>query len=301
MSENLRPAESPPQNHLHVCARKKQTHVNRRSSVDTCSTEAFAEKERNERHSMPALSSTPSASHRSSGAANRKQLAQETPRLLTAGTDHSTDSRFVSLDPPITQAILSEIDIPRLEDDLALRHHLNYSFRVGFRLETRGPHAEERRKRALEYWHAMETEIALWLAHCRRIAFSPSNRPVCMSLLGPGAGEVHQRMVLRLPRLFETVRDILEHALPPQEWPAIDAWLDVRLLMQQLEHGICDFTALSDSLGNFLRRFCSTRLHCLLHTMTSAIRLGVENAETESITHGLKTILEVLQGMSLVS
>ena len=300
MSEHLRPSKSPPQNNLHVCAGKKLTHGNRRSSVDTCSTEAFAEKERKARHSMPALSSIPSASHRSSSAANREQLAQETPHLLTAVTDHSTDSRLESLNPPITQAILSEIDISRIGNDLALRHHLNYSFRVGFRLETRGPHAEERRKRALEYWHAVATEIAFWLAHCQSISFCPPSRPLCMSLLRPGAGDVHQRMVLRLPRLFETVRDMLKHSLPPEEWPAIDARLDVGLLMQQLEHGICDFTALSNSLGNFLRRFCSPRLHCLLHTMTSAIRLGVENAETESIIHGLKTILEIVQEMSLV-
>lgn len=280
MSGNMRPSKSPPQNNLHVC-------------------EASAEKNRRSRHSMPTLSSTPSASHRSSSAANREYLAQETPHLSTTGTDHSTDFGSVSLDPPITQAVLSEIDIPRLKNNLVFRHHLNFGFRIVFRLQTRGLYAEERREQALEYWRAMATEIALWLAHCQSIAACPSSQHLCMSLLRRRAGDVHQRTALRLPRLFGAIRDILKHSLPCQQWPAIDAWLDVRFLMQQLEHGVCDFTALSDWLGNFLRRFCSPRLRCLLHTMTSAIRFGVENAETESIVHGLRTILDILQEMKL--
>ena len=35
--------------------------------------------------------------------------------------------------------------------------------------------------------------------------------------------------------------------------------------------------------------------------MTSAIRLGVENANVDSIVYGLITLFEILQGMTLVS
>lgn len=306
MGGNLRPSKSSSQINLPVFAMERKTNGSRRSSGDTCSTKASskhvnAEKGRKTRHSMPALSSTPLASHLSSSGVNLEHLAQETPRLLTTGTDHSTDISPVSLDPPITQAVLSEISIPRLENDLVLRHHLNFDHRIEFRVNTQGPQAKERQERARKYWRAMATEIALWLAYCQSIAACPSSRLSCVSLPEPGARRFYQGTALRLPRLFGAVRDILKHSLPSEEWPAIDARLDVRFLMQQLERGIYDFTALSEWFANFLRRFCSPRRVCLLHTMTSAIRLGVENAKTDSIIHGLTIIFEILQGMSLVS
>ena len=93
----------------------------------------------------------------------------------------------------------------------------------------------------------------------------------------------------------------MKNLMPPEEWPVIDARLDVKFLMLQLERGMCDFTALSEWLGTFLRRFCSPTRDLLLHKMTSAIRSGVENADVHSIVHGLNTIFEVLQGMKLVS
>lgn len=306
MSGNLRSSKSPLQNNPHVCARQRGMHGRRRSSVDTCSTAASSEhvipeKDTKVRHSLPAPSSNPLAPYLSSSGVIWEHVALESPRLLTAGTNHSTNSSFVSLDPPVTKEVLSEIDIPRLKNDLVLRHHLNFDPKIQFRINTQGPQAEERRKRAFEYWHALATEIALWLAHCQRIAACPSSLPLRISLPKPGARSFPRGAILRLPRLLGAVRDILKHLLPSEEWPIIDARLDVRFLMQQLEHGLCDFTALSDWLGNFLRHFCSPTRDCLLHTMTSAIRLGIKNAKTDSIVSGLKTIFEILQGMNLVS
>ena len=280
-------------------------HDSRRNSVDTCSTESSSKhlspgKDRKIRHSMPAPPSTPLASHLSSNGAKWEHLAQESPRLSTFRANHSTHFSLVSLDPPITQAVLSELDIPRLEKDLVLRHHLNFDPRIELRVNTQGPQAEKRRERAHKYWHALAAEITLWLAHCQRTAACPSRRPLCIPLPQPGPKGLPQGAFRRLPRLFGAVRDILKHSVPSKEWPVIDARLDVQFLMQQLEHGICNFTALSDWLGSFLRRFCSPTQDRLLHTMTSAIRLGVENAERDSIVHGLIALFEILQGMNLV-
>lgn len=302
----MRPSQSPPQNKPYVCTGKRKLHSCRRSSVDTCSTEAsskhvIVEKDRKARHSMPALSSNPFASHISPSGANWEHSAQESPCPLTTGTNNSTNLSCVSLDPPITQAVLSEIDISRLENDLVLRHHLNFDPKIQLRVNTLGPQAEERRERALEYWHALATEIALWSAHCQRIAACPTSRSSCVLLPRSRPRCVSQGAAQRLPRLFGAVRDILKHSSPSQDWPAIDARLDEGFLMQQLEHGICNFTSLSDWFGNFLGRSGAPTRDCLLHTMTSAIRLGVENADIDSIVRGLITIFEILQGMKLVS
>ena len=272
-------------------------HGSRRGSVETCSTEAssehvIAESERTLGHSTSTLPSTPLASSSSPSRANWKQMARESPHDFTISANYSTTFSCVSLDPPISQAVLSEIDIQRFKGDLFLRHHLNFEPRVEIRVSTQEPQAEERRERAREYWHTLAIEIAFCSAHCQRIAGNPSSRP--LRIFPPGT-------TLRLPRLFAAVRDMLKRSLPFKEWSIIDERLDVSFLMQQLERGDCEFVALSDWLGNFLRQFCSPAQGYLLHTMTSAIRFGIENANVESTVHGLIIMLEILQEMTLVS
>ena len=306
MCRNLQPSKVPLQDDSHVRARKMGMQTRRRSSGDTCSTEASVERvlpdeDANTRHSLPALLSNSSASHLSSSRDNYEHLAQTPPRLSTAGTTHFADSGSVSLDPPVTKAVLREIDTPQLRDDLLLRHHLNFDPTIQLRINMHGQQVEERRKRTLEYWHALAVEIGLWLAYCHRTAACPSSRPLCISLPTTKATGFAQGAILRLPQLLGALRDILKHLLPLEEWPVIDARLDVRLLMQQLKHRICDFTALSDWLGKLLKPFCSATRGDLLLTMSSTIRSGVENAEIKHIITGLKTMFEVLEGISLVS
>ena len=303
MGENLRPSKSLRQNNPHMCARKRMT-SSRRSSMDVCSTEILskhvtAEKPRNVRHSMPVAPSNPS-SYFTSRDGDSEHLAQESPHLPIS-TNKPTNLAVVSLDPPITRALLRELDISRLENDLVLRHHLNFDPESEYRVVTKGPAAEERRERSCQYWRALSVEIALWFGYFQRMNNSHSSRPLCISLPTSGTPSFPQVATLRLPRLFGAVQDILKHLLPSEEWPIIDAALDVRLLTQQLEHGVYDFRALSDWLGDYLTRFCSPMRDFMAHTMTSAIRLGVENTETSNILDGLKTIFEMLQRMSLVS
>ena len=302
MGENLRPSKSLRQNNPHVCARKRMT-SSRRSSMDMCSTEILskhvtAEKPRNVRHSMPVAPSNTS-SYLTSRDGHSVHLARQSPHLPTS-THSSTNVAAISLDPPITRALLGELDISRLENDLVLRHHLNFDPESEFRVVTKGPAAEQRRERSCQYWRALAVELALWLGHFQRMNHSHSSRSLCISLPTSGIPSFPQLATLRLPRLFGAVQDILKHLLPSEEWPVIDAALDVRLLTQQLEHGAYDFRALSDWLGDYLTRFCSPMRDCMTHTMTSAIRSGVENTETSSILDGLKTIFEILQGMTLV-
>ena len=302
MSGNLRPSKSLPQNNPNVCI-EKRTAYSRRSSVDPYSTDvsskhATAQQPGKARHSMPALPSNPSTSNLSSSEANWEHSAQESSRLLFTSTSCSSNPNVVSLDPPVTQEVLRELDTLRLEHDLNFRHDLNFDPEIEFRVNTQGP---QRRERECEYWHALATEIALLLAHYQRNADGHSSHPLCISLPSQGVQTFPQSGPLRLPRLFGALQNILKHLLPSEQWPIIDAALDVRLLMQQLEHGICDLIALSEWLSKYLRRFCSPTRDCLLDKITSAIRSGVENAKTERILHGLITTFEVLYLMNLVS
>ena len=299
MSGNLPPSNLLPQHDM--CNRKRTTY-SRRSSVDPCLMEASfnnvtAEELRKAKYSMPALPSNSLESQQVSSGNKWEHSAQELPRLLATSEIHSSGSNSISLNPPITREVLSELNIPRMENDLNYRHDLNFDSESELRVNTQGPRAEERRERQCEYWHALAAEIAMWLAHYQ----NHSSSPFCVWSPNARVQSYSSYEPWRLPRFFETMKDILKHLLPYQDWPMIEAVLDVGFIMQQLEHGVNDFVALSDWLSNCLRRFCSPTRDRMLDTMNSAIRSGVENANIDSILYGLMTMLEVLQGMNLVS
>ena len=101
--------------------------------------------------------------------------------------------------------------------------------------------------------------------------------------------------------MIEAIREISKSLLPVDEWSSIDARLDVELLTQEMKHGLCDFTNLSDWLGSLLRRFCSPARDHLIDEMTSAIQFGVLNAQPRSTANGLMSIFDILQTMKLVT
>ena len=293
-SKSLRPA-SPCLYH------RKRTTYSRRSSVDPFFSEASfnyvaVEEPRKARHSMPALPSNSSASQLPPGETNWKHSALQSSHRPTNNENNSTNFSSVSLDPPITREVLRELDIERLENNLTFRHDLNFDPVIELRVDTQSPQAEERQERHREYWYALEAEIVLWLAH-----YQKSRGLLSASSSRIGVRSFAQSEQSRLPRLFGAIKEILKHLLPAEEGPLIQEALDVGLLMQQLEHGVCHFVALSDWLRNYLRRFSSPLRDAMLDTMASAIRLGVENAKTDSLLQGLITTFEVLQGMNLVS
>lgn len=201
-----------------------------------------------------------------------------------------------SLQPPITKASLGELDSEHLFDNLLLRHDLNFDPKIQYRPTTHGLRGEIRMTEALEYWNAMGTELAGW--------FMDQGKCCCCwtTLRSPPIDKRPIRTTLRrLPNMFGTVREILKSLLPECEWSAIDARLDIDLLIQELENGACDFIALSEWLGVLLRRYCSPEGSQMINEMTTMIRSGVHNVNTGEILTGLMQIFTILEVMKLVS
>ena len=94
---------------------------------------------------------------------------------------------------------------------------------------------------------------------------------------------------------------ILKSLMHEDEWDAIDARLDVDLLIQQLKNRAFDLVALSDWLALVLRRFCSPKRYQSIDVMTSSIRLGVERVEAQLIATGLISMFDILETIKLVS
>ena len=204
--------------------------------------------------------------------------------------------------PPITKISLSELDLENLLNNLLLRHDLNFDPKIQYRPSTYGAQGERRMTAAVEYWNAMGTELFGHLAG--RGSSSACGFSGCQCSLRarsqPTSQASHKQKLIRLPRMFETLREILKSLLPPDEWPAIDAWLDIDLLVQEVESNACDFRGLVEWLGSLLKRFCFAARHDLLHNMTSRMRGGVENQDTAEILNGLMQMFSILEVMKLV-
>ena len=210
----------------------------------------------------------------------------------------SRDLQFLwtaSTDPPVTKASLSELDLVRIVNDVKLRHDVNFDREVSFRPNTHGEVFQLRQALEKGYWEALTIEFALYMTRRRDIS---SRRPGSPWHLGPTCvGKVP----LRLPKMFRTIQEILKTLVPMSEWPAVDTRLDVDLLIQQLEKGVCDILALSQWLSSLLLGSCSPMRDCLVANMVSIIRCGVESEHAGRIAEGLKHLFYILENMKLVS
>ena len=209
------------------------------------------------------------------------------------GSLWSTD---IGLDPPVTKASLGELDLVRIMNDPKLRHDLNFEREVAFRPNLYGSKGEQKIRHAECYWEALVVELAVYIVRCYRI----SDYPAVSSgwLLRP---TLISSVRWRLPRLFESIRDIVKTLVPAPEWDAVDQRLDVDLLMQELDHGSCDLTALSEWLGRILLGSCSPLRDPAVTEMVSKIKQGVEGNNARTLVDGLKLLFGVLETMKLVS
>ena len=205
-------------------------------------------------------------------------------------------SADISLDPPVTKASLSELDLARIMNDPKLRHDLNFDREVAFRPNLYGSRGEQKKRHAEEYWEALVVELAIYTVRCYRI--SESSAALSGWLLRPAS---ISNVRWRLPRLFETIRDILKTLVPAPEWAAVDQRLDIDLLMQELDHGSCDLTSLSEWIGRLLLGSCSPLRDPAVKKMVLQIRQGVELNNARTLMDGLKLLFGVLETMKLVS
>lgn len=203
-------------------------------------------------------------------------------------------SADIGLDPPVTKASLGELDLVRIMNDPKLRHELNFEREVAFRPNLNGPKGEQKIRHAREYWEALVVELAVYMVRCHRLP------PAVLSgwLVRP-ASILDVRW--RLPRLFETIRDILKTLVPAAEWAAVEQRLDVELLMQELDHGSCDLTALGEWLGKLLLGSCSPLRDPSVTEMVSKIKQGVALNDARILVDGLRLLFGVLETMKLVS
>ena len=206
-----------------------------------------------------------------------------------------------NLDPPITKASLSELELVRIINDPKLRHDLNFEREVSFRPNMCGDRGKRKKLEADAYWEALVIEFAIYIIrhHCELSDPSTSGSPAPSPWLQRPS--MVQGVPFRLPRMFRAIQEILKTLVPAAEWSAVDERLDIGLLLQQLERGVCDIPTLIEWLGALLVCCCSPQRDPLVTDMVSKIRRGFENDQPGLLVQGLRDLFGVLELMKLVS
>jgi hypothetical protein len=76
--------------------------------------------------------------------------------------------------------------------------------------------------------------------------------------------------------------------------------LDVDLLMQSIERGVCDFVRLAEWMAHLLKEHCAPMRDVWVDEMVAATRHGAATQDSKQIVFGLRTLFGILEAMKLV-
>ena len=202
--------------------------------------------------------------------------------------DHTT-LKTAELEPPVTIDSLSELDIERILSDPKLRHDLNFDQDVSFRPNYDGERGMRKKALARQYWAVLAVELAFYM----HVAI----RRDATVLTG---SSISRRMVWRLPRMFTTIRDILKTLVRSEDADSIDQNLDVDLLMQQLENGVCDLASVAEWLGLVIKGSCSPVRDAFVSSVVEQMKHSVAACDPCSLSFAIEQLFSILEIMKLV-
>ena len=201
-----------------------------------------------------------------------------------------------NIEPPITKSSLSELDLNRIIENPKLRHDLNFEREIAFRPNYLGEKGDEKKRSANAYWQELTTDLAYYIKRTPQAYFNPADLPPDSS----SPPTILPRLP-RLPKMFCTIGEILKSLVPEAEWSSIDEALDVDLLLQELENGVCDLVGLSDWLGKLLMGSCSPCRDSQVINMVASIQEAASSRDAQRLVAGIDQLFGILETMKLVS
>lgn len=197
--------------------------------------------------------------------------------------------------PPVTTDTLAELDMLRLINNSQLRHDVNFDRELYLRPNLDRAQEEQATKSANDYWEALEAELFILQlsqhARARLDDAKPANLNYWESLVQAGRK--------RLPGIFKNLRDVAIDLVPAQDRCRIMERLDVDLLLQQIDHSVCDLVDLITWLGSILKSHCAPIRDVLVDRMRDTICKGVHQADRKLIVGGLRQLFTLLEAMKL--
>jgi hypothetical protein len=196
--------------------------------------------------------------------------------------------------PPITKQSLSELDIQHIINNIRLRHDVNFDRDLSFRPNLDGAKGQQKKQATGQYWKALEAELELYTR-----LFQGTPQPTTRgSKHWAGLTRNAKR---RIPVIFETIKEVLKSLVPDRDHARVDEHLDVPMLMQEIERGVCDLVRLAEWMAQLLKEHCAPMRDNMVDGMVAITRDGVSTHSSAQIVKGLRELLGILETMKLVS
>lgn len=196
--------------------------------------------------------------------------------------------------PPITRQSLGELDIQNIITNIKLRHDVNFDRDLSFRPNLDGAKGHEKVKIAHRYWRALVAELELYTRLFR-------GTPPLQEMDSGSWATVVRHAERRIPKIFQTIQDVLKSLVPDRDHSRVEEHLDVPMLMQEIERGVCDLVRLAEWMACLLKEHCAPMRDEWVDKMVAYTRTGVTQNKSESIVKGLCELLGILESMKLVS
>jgi hypothetical protein len=194
--------------------------------------------------------------------------------------------------PPVTKQSLSELDIGNIITNIKLRHDINFDRDLSFRPNMDGCKGQQKQRQAQQYSKALVAELELYT---RLFQGAPSlSGHVRRSVIA-------QHAERRIPKMFETIHEVLKSLVPERDHARVDERLDVPMLMQEIERGVCDLVKLAEWMACLLKEHCAPMRDVMVNRMVDTIRSGAMRMSSDWIVTGLQELLGILEAMKLVS
>lgn len=192
------------------------------------------------------------------------------------------EPRSPRLEPPVTKATLSELDVGKIIHNPKLRHDINYDPDLHFRPNLDGEKGRGKQEKALQFWNTLRDELIQFV----------TNRDEFLRLHDNGEE-------WSLPSLLNAVKDIIQTLVPARDRELLDEGLNVPLLMQQFSRGVVDLEKLASWLSFVLKQHCAPMRDDWVDEMYKELSRGNRENDMNELVRGLSSLLSVLEAMKL--
>lgn len=193
--------------------------------------------------------------------------------------------------PPVTKQSLSELDIQSVITNIKLRHDVNFDRDLSFRPNLDGAKGQEKTRVASNYWTALVAELMLYDKLYQ-------GRP--LQRLGQTSWQaITHHAERRIPTMFHTIANVLKSLVPDRDHSRVDEHLDVPMLMQEIERGVCDLVRFAEWIAQLLKEHCAPMRDEWVDDMVKHTREGVTRNDPAMIVQGLRELLGILEAMKL--
>jgi len=245
----------------------------------------------------PAGSTTLDPYSPSPASSHHHNIPEELASLLVTmipgrqGEELAEAFREASEAPPVTKRSLSELDMHSVITNIKLRHDVNFDQDLSFRPNLDGVKGQEKTRVAGNYWTALVAELMLYERMYR------GTPPLRFEQTRWEA--ITRHVERRVPTMFQTIANVLKSLVPDRDHARVDEHVDVAMLMQEIEKGVCDLVRFAEWMAHLLKEHCAPMRDEWVDDMVQHIREGVARNDPRMIVQGLRELLGILEAMKL--